>query len=525
VSNCISIEPIETELGRKRRINQSSCNKDYSCVKGLCPSFVSVIGGRVRKARGEAADSGDDALFADLPAPEPPPLEQPWNVLVTGIGGSGVITVGALLGMAAHLEGKGCSVLDVTGLAQKNGPVTSHVRIAAQPSALHATRIATAGADLVLGCDMVVTSSPENLSKLAKGRTTAVVNSQVSPTSDFASKPDLDLSGAGLREAIAGAAGEQACHFVPATHLATALLGDAIFTNPFLMGYAYQRGRLPLSLPALERAIELNGRAVAANRRAFAWGRLAAHDLEAVERAARPALRDSQALEPAETLEDRVARRVAFLTDYQNADYAERYRAFVTNTAERAAALPGGERLGHAVARYLFKLMARKDEFEVARLYTDGSFQRQLDAEFEGDYRVVVHLAPPRLPILDWFVDRREPDTGRTKKIDSGLWLQAMRVLAKLKFLRDTPADPFGRTPHRRLERRLIDDYRATVEELLSGLTPENLELAVEIASIPEHIRGFESVREQHLESALAKQNELLDAFRRRAPARAVEGG
>ncbi|MGH0030255.1 MAG: indolepyruvate ferredoxin oxidoreductase family protein [Myxococcota bacterium] len=512
-SNCISIEPVETEFGRKRRINQSSCNKDFSCVKGHCPSFVSVLGGRVRKVSGEALDTGDDARFAALPDPPAPDLAEPCNVLVTGIGGSGVITVGALLGMAAHLEGKGCSVLDVTGLAQKNGPVTSHVRVADSPDAIFASRIGSGGADLVLGCDMVVTSSPENLGKLAKGRTAAVVNSQVAPTSDFASNPDLDLSGADMRQAIEAGAGAEACHFVPATRLATALLGDAIFTNPFLMGYAYQQGRLPVGLPALERAIELNGRAVETNRRAFAWGRLAAHDLAAVEEAARPALRDSQATPPAETLDAMLERRVAFLTDYQNAAYAERYRTCVRRVADATAA--HGDALAKAVARYLFKLMARKDEFEVARLYSDGSFAKQVAAEFEGDYRLVLHLAPPRLPVIDWFLDRADPDTGRMKKIDSRWWFTAMRVLARFAFLRDTPFDPFGRTAHRRLERRLVDDYRATVDELVAGLSDENLALAVEIASIPEHIRGFEQVREQHLEDALAKQRELLDAFRR----------
>jgi indolepyruvate ferredoxin oxidoreductase len=523
-SNCISIEPVETEFGRKRRINQSSCNKDYSCVKGHCPSFVSVIGGRLRRTSGGAAgapDPADDARFAELPAPAPPPLDEPFNVLVAGIGGSGVITLGALLGMAAHLEGRGCSVLDVTGLAQKNGPVTSHVRIAASPDRLHATRISAGGADLVLGCDMVVASSPENLAKLAKGRTTPIVNSQVAPTSDFASNPDLDLSGADMRAAIEAGAGAQACHFVPATQLATALLGDAIFTNPFLLGYAFQHGHLPVSQPALERAIELNGRATDANRRAFAWGRLAAYDLDAVLAAARPALRGAGEA-AAETLESLLARRAAFLTDYQNAAYASRYRAFVDEVSQRAAHVAGGERLAAAVARQLFKLMARKDEYEVARLYTDGSFQRQLDAEFEGDYRLVLHLAPPRLPVLDWLLDRRDADTGRTRKIDSRWWLPAMRVLAKLKLLRDTPFDPFGRTRHRRLERRLVDDYRATIGELLAGLDAGNLAVAVEIASLPEHIRGFESVREEHLAQVQARQAELLQAFRAATPAGAA---
>ena len=335
-SNCISIEPLETEFGRKRRINQSSCNKDYSCLKGQCPSFVSVIGGRLRKVKAETTDPGGDALFAALPTPDAPRLDTPFNILVTGIGGSGVITVGALLGMAAHLEGRGCSVLDVTGLAQKNGPVTSHVRIAARPDQLHASRIANGGADLLLASDIIVTTGPENLGKLADA-TTAVVNSHVSPTSDFASNPDLDLSGSAMQDAIRGATGSDNAHFVAATRLATALMGDAIFTNPFLMGFAYQCGRLPLGLAALDRAFELNGRAVDKNRRAFAWGRLAAHDLPAVENAARADLGRSETAPLEATLDGLIERRVAFLTDYWKPAYAERYRAAVRRVAEREA--------------------------------------------------------------------------------------------------------------------------------------------------------------------------------------------
>jgi indolepyruvate ferredoxin oxidoreductase len=517
-SNCISIEPIETEFGRKRRINQSSCNKDYACVKGHCPSFVSVIGGRVRKAVNTGADDGDDALFRDLPMPASPDLAEPFDVLVTGIGGTGVVTVGALLGMAAHLEGKGCSVLDVTGLAQKNGPVTSHVRIAARPDQLHASRIAVGGADVVLACDIVVASNPENLQKLSTGRTTAIVNSHVAPTSDFASNPDLDLTGANLQTAIRASAGDEGCHFVPATRIATALLGDSIFTNPFLMGYAFQCGRIPVGLGALERAMELNGRAVEANKRAFAWGRLASHDLEAVLRATRPTTQGSLAETPAEGLDAVVDTRTAFLTDYQNARYAARYRGLVDRVRERAGAVPDGERLTLAVARYYHKLLARKDEYEVARLYTDGSFQRQLDAEFEGNYRLVVHFAPPIFRRIEAWLGRTDPHTGSTKKIGFGSWfLRCLRVLAGLRFLRDTPFDPFGWTAERRLERQLPRDYEARIDELLDGLTPESLDLAVEIASLPEHVRGFEHVRERQLEQAREKERDLLDAFRRLA--------
>jgi indolepyruvate ferredoxin oxidoreductase len=516
-SNCISIEPVETEFGRKRRINQSSCNKDFSCLKGHCPSFVTVEGGKVRVAV-SAGVSTDDARFAALPEPALPDLERPWNVLVTGIGGSGVITVGALLGMAAHLEGKGVSVLDVTGLAQKNGPVTSHVRVAARPESLAATRIAAGAADLVLGCDIVVTTGADSLAKISAGRTAAIVNSHVAPTFEFATNPDLDLSSQRMERAISEAAGDGACDFVAATRLATALCGDAIYTNPFLMGFAWQRGLLPVGRGALERAFALNARSVPANLRAFAWGRLAAHDPAAVEAAARPALRDSQLAGVADDLDAIVARRVAFLTDYQSARFAAAYRARVERVAAREQEVaPGSTRLARAVARYYFKLLAVKDEYEVARLYTDGSFQRQLEAEFEGDYRLYVHFAPPfTIPVIDWLTERRDPDTGRIKKwrIPARWFMPVLSVMARFKFLRGTPLDLPGMTAHRRLERRLCRDYEATLDQLLATLGERNLDIAVEIASLPEHIRGFEQVREAHIEKVRAKQEELLAAYR-----------
>ncbi len=517
-SNCISIEPVETEMGRKRRINQSSCNKDYSCLKGYCPSFVTLTGAQLRRSAQESADTGDDERFADLPMPQIVDPEQPFNMLVTGIGGSGVVTVGALLGMAAHLEGKGCSVLDVTGLAQKNGPVTSHVRIARDPGALHATRIASGACDLLLGCDIIVSTSPENLGKLSASRTTAIVNSHVAPTSDFANDPDLDLSTSGMEDAIRQGAGDDS-HFVNAARLATALLGDAIYTNPFLMGFAFQLGRLPVGYGAVMRAIELNGRAVEANRRAFQWGRLAAHDLPAVEEAARPALRGGQAarFERLDRLEDIVGHRSALLVDYQNEAYSRRYRERVERVAQREREVTGepGE-LAKAVARYYAKLMAYKDEYEIGRLWSGTAFQEQLDAEFEGDYRVQVHLAPQ-------LFFPRDPDTGRARKYALGIWaIRALGLLSKLKFLRGTVLDVFGWTAHRRRERELIGEYEHTVDELIDGLSKDNLDLAVEIASLPEHIRGFDTVKDRHLEETQGKREELLAAFRLRAPAAEV---
>ena len=512
-SNCISIEPVETPFGRKRRIHQSSCNKDYSCVKGYCPSFVSVSGGSLRKASREAVDAGD--RFASLPLPAPPDLEAPFNVLITGIGGGGVVTVGAIVAMAAHLEGRGCSELDVTGLAQKNGPVSSHVRVARDASQLHATRIPVGAADLVIGSDIVVTTGIDGLTRMGKGRTTAVVNTHVAPTSDFASNPDLDLSSREMEKAIAGAAGEEGCHFVPASKFATALMGDAIATNLFLLGYAFQLGRLPVSLPALERAVALNGRAVEMTRRAFSWGRRAAHDRAAVEEAARPALRGS-AEEPLDSLEAIVAHRVAHLTAYQNGRLARRYRRLVERVAERERAVaPGSDALARAAARYYAKLLAYKDEYEVARLYTDGRFAEQIRREFAGDPKLTLHFNPQHLPVLDRFLTRRDPGTGRMPKWNLGAawFLPVLRVMAWFKFLRGTPLDPF-RNEHRKLEQELIREYEVEIDELLDGLTAENLDLAVALASLPEHVRGFGLVKEAQLEEARAKQRELREAFR-----------
>ena len=509
-SNCISVEPLETEFGRKRTINQSSCNKDYACVDGYCPSFVSVIGGTLRK-QGQGLDQGGDELFRELPDPVRADTETPYNVLVTGIGGTGVVTVGALLGMAAHLEGRGVSALDVTGLAQKNGPVTSHIRVADDPEALHATRIARGAADLVLGCDIVVTAGPECLALMSPERSTAVVSDRVAPTGDFASAPDLDLSSAGMADAIGSAVGSEQLELVPAARLATALLGDSIAANLFLVGYALQRGRIPVSLGALERAIELNGRSVEMNRRALAWGRLFAHDPEAVRRSVAPASSEAVS-QSAPVLEELVERRVSFLTDYQNAAYASRYREFVARVSEAERELGSGfGALSEAVAQYHFKLMAYKDEYEVARLYTDGVFRQAVEREFEGDFKLRLHLAPQ-------LFFPRDADTGRVRKITVGGWaFRAFSLLARLRFLRGTPFDVFGYMRQRRLERRLVGEYEATLLELLAGLSADNHALAVEIARIPEYVRGFDRVKDEQLAAAREKQAGLLAEFRLRA--------
>lgn len=504
-SNCIAIEPVETDFGRKRRINQSVCNKDFSCVKGYCPSFVTLHGATPRK-RDDSAGTGGDPQIDALAMPEIAALDGPCNILVTGIGGSGVITLGALLGMAAHLEGKACSVLDVAGLAQRNGPVTSHIRIARHDGEIDATRIASNGTDLVLGCDIVVAAGSEGLSKIDGNRTRAVVNTFVAPTFAFASNPDLDLSPDAMVNAIAASAAES--EFVDATRIAYALTGNAVAANLFVLGYAAQKGWLPVSLAALDRAIELNGVAVDMNRAAVGWGRLAACDRAAVEQAAGVADAAGQASNE-RSVGELVAQRAAFLTDYQNAAWAARYREVLERVrAVEAERVPGADALAKAVARYLFKLMAYKDEYEIARLYVDDSFMQMLREEFEGDLRIEFNLAPPSL-------GGRDPRTGRYPKRTFGSWmLPLFKVLAKLRFLRGTALDPFGRSAHRRSERALIDHYRAVVDELLDRLDADNHALAVEIASIPEHIRGYDVVRERHKCEAAEREAALLAQFR-----------
>ncbi len=504
-SNCIAVQPVETAFGRKRRIDQSSCNKDFSCLKGFCPSFVTVRGATPRKLGARVAT---DALFAGLPAPQAPALERPYGILVTGIGGTGVITLGALLGMAAHLEGKGCTVLDISGLAQKNGAVMSHVRLAPKPEELHAVRIAAGGADVLLACDPVVAASPAALARV-QAATAAVINSHAAPTAAFILKPDIDFETAKMLQAIEAAAG--AADIVDATGLAAVLIGDAIAANLFMLGYAFQKGLVPLSLAAIERAIALNGVAVEANKRSFAWGRLAAADLHRVETLAqRP--HDDAAVEP-QSLDALVEHRAAFLKNYQNAAYAQRYRDAVgaIRIAEEKQAR-GFSGLGEAVARNLFALMAYKDEYEVARLYSDGAFLEKLQRQFEGDFTLEYHLAPPLLA-------RRDPATGEPKKRAFGPWMGGMfKLLARLRPLRGTALDIFGYSRERRLERRLIADYEAVLRELAAALTPGNHALAVEIASLPAKIRGFGHVKANNVETAKACEAELLALWRSKDP-------
>ena len=503
-SNCVSILPLETEYGRKRMIDQSSCNQDYSCVDGFCPSFVTLRGAKVRKSK--AGHDAGSAEFASLPDPQPIALDAaPYNILITGIGGTGVITIGALLGMAAHLEGKGVSVLDMTGMSQKNGAVTSHVRIGSHPDSIHAQRIATGEADLILGCDMLTAGAQDAISKTRPGVTVAVINTHEQPTGPFARNPDWQFPSAPLRALIDESVANRS-HYVDATRLATALLGDSIATNLFMLGFAFQKGLVPVSGAALARAIELNGVAVEANKAAFLWGRRAAVDLSQVERFTVPS--QPPVVQPPQSLEAMVRKHAAFLTGYQNAAYAQRYQAFIERVRVAEAKLGPGERFAKAVARSLFKLMAYKDEYEVARLYTDGRFEQRLNATFEGDFTLAFHLAPPLLTKHD--------AQGHPIKTRYGSWMWwAFKLLAKFKFLRSTALDPFALTAERRMERRLIADYRASIEALLPRLDEVNLEQAVELASLPQHIRGFGHVKLACVDKAKARWRQLEEALRR----------
>jgi indolepyruvate ferredoxin oxidoreductase len=506
-SNCVSVQPLETEWGRKRTIDQSSCNKDFSCLKGFCPSFVSVHGATLTQPK-NVTHAGD---LAALPEPRLPKIGQTFGIVVTGVGGTGVVTIGAIIGMAAHLEGKGVGVIDMAGLAQKGGAVFSHIRIANKPEDIHAIRIAARGADLVLGGDIVVAGNKNILAAVEPGVTTMVVNRAEVLPGEFTRNADFSLPTERLRRAIATATGGEACYFVDASRIAKAVAGQSIAANMIMLGYAYQVGGLPLSAEAIEKAIELNGEAVAMNIGAFRWGRRAAAEPNTVERLTAPApdvASDGRRL--SQSFDETLARRVAYLTDYQNAAYAARYRDWVEKAkAAEADKAPRKCGLAEAVARNLFKLMAYKDEYEVARLYSDGEFLRQVAGEFDGKrLRFEFHLAPPLLA-------RRDPTTGEPRKMRFGPWMMPVfRLLARLKSLRGTAFDPFGYSAERRTERNLIADYEAMLSEVLAKLNPDNHHLAVGLAAIPEKIRGFGHIKLRSLAAAKADQAALLDQFR-----------
>jgi indolepyruvate ferredoxin oxidoreductase len=499
-SNCISVEPLETELGRKRTINQSTCNKDYSCVKGFCPSFVTVDGGKPR--RRAPADLGD---IGDLPEPtSPPKLDRPYNIAVGGVGGTGVLTIGALLGMAAHIEGKASMILDMSGLAQKGGAVLSHVRLSEHTADVTCSRIVTGTADLVLAADEVVAASKDTISLCESSRTAGIINSHVIPTADFILNRDFNFQSRKVNSVLETALRKDSSFF-DFTKPAEMLLGDSIATNIMMMGYAYQRGLLPLSAEAIEQAIEVNGVSIKMNKQAFRLGRLAAADparlaamMKGQDAIAAPKTLDAM------SLDEIIAHRAALLKDYQDEKLAERYRKLVGQV--RDAALNGGygEALPRAVAINYAKLLAYKDEYEVARLYTDGRFEQQLKDQFEGDIKISFNLAPP---ILSRGVDA----LGRPKKRAFGAWLMPVfRTMASLRVLRGTALDIFGYSADRKLERELIAAYERDVTAALGALSPVTIDTAVELLSLPDRIRGYGPVKEKAAKDAAARHTQLV---------------
>ncbi len=487
-SNCVSVIPLETPLGRKRAIDQSSCNKDFSCLDGFCPSFVTLEGAKVRKPAPAAYQ------IPDLPAPRLPAIAGTWNTVITGVGGTGVVTVGAVLAMAAHLEGLGAGVMEMAGLAQKGGAVHIHCRIAARPADITAIRVAVGEADAVIGGDLVVTAGAKTLGLMTRGRTRAVVNAHEIVTGDFTRDREFTLPSDRLALALRARLGDEALRMLDATRLAERLLGDSIYANVLMLGAAWQAGLVPLSEEAILRAIEINGAGVDGNKSAFRLGRWAAADPRAVAALASP-----EAAAPAEGLDARIARRAAHLERYQDRSLAERYRARV------AAARAIDEDFGAAVALGYHKLLSYKDEYEVARLHAD-TLEAAVAAGFEDVRAMRFHLAPP-------FLSRPGPN-GRPAKREFGPWmLRAMKILARFKGLRGTPFDPFGRTEERRMERGLITEYEADLDRMQAALTPEVRDIAVERARLPLEIRGFGLVKAQAAEAAALRRAELLAAF------------
>ena len=491
-SNCVAILPLETELGRKRQIDQSACNKDFSCIKGFCPSFVSVKGGQLRKPEAQR-------LETDLPAPPAVfSLAEPMSIVLTGVGGTGVVTIGALLGMAAHLEGKGCGIIDMAGLAQKGGAVTSHIRLAANPEDISAIRIGAGSADLLLGCDSLV-SAESGLLKLMNRDGYVVANSYEMPTGDFTRNSDIKFPTSDIARRLHAIVDEDRSVMVNATEMARALLGDAIAANLFLLGVAFQRGLIPLSSVAIEEAITLNNVAVEQSKQAFLWGRQWVADPDMVKAACQAKQTGYPSSgQKIDTLEGVIADRKKRLTDYQNAGYSTAYEEGLAPIL--AADFDPEKRLSKAAARYLYKMMAIKDEYEVARLYSNGQFRQQIAQMFEGDVTLSLHLSPPLFAATD-------PATGRPRKSAFGslVW-PALKLLNHLRGLRGTALDIFGYTEERKRERKALVDYRALLAEIAAKLNRENYETALEIACLPEKIRGFGPVRHAHM---IAAEDEL----------------
>jgi len=510
-SNCVAIVPLETELGTKRAIDQSTCNKDFSCINGFCPSFVTVHGAVPRKQEGLATQGNIAAMLASLPEPALPAIDKPYSMLVTGVGGTGVVTISAVLGQAAYLDGKGFGSIDMTGLAQKGGAVACHMKVAKRSEDIHAIRVGTGNCDLVIGCDLVVTASNKVLDTIRPDHTTVVLSTYEMPVADFARKPDLRLPASELRRAIEERVRKGPLYALDAHEYAVKLFGDSIASNMFMLGYAFQKGAVPVTAVSIERAIELNGAAIEMNRNAFRFGRLAAHDAKALERIVKPTQP-----KPLASLEEIVALRARNLEAYQDAALAKRF----TDQVERIRRLeaertPGRTGLAAAVARGYYKLLSYKDEYEVARLYTDGRFEQALKENFDGNHRLEFHLAPP---LLSWW--RKDKVTGHPRKMSFGAWmLPVFRVLAKGKRLRGTKFDVFGYTAERRLERQMIIDYEILLAEIERRLAPETHRTAVALAALPEDVKGFGHVKLANYEKARKKQEALLAMLRDPKPA------
>jgi len=507
-SNCLSLFPKETELGRKRKIDQSSCNKDFSCVSGFCPSFVTIEGGELRKPRGIEADTTFWERVDRLPEPELPEMDGTYDLLVGGVGGTGVITVGQLITMAAHLEGKGTSVLDFMGFAQKGGAVLSYVRLAGQPQELNQVRIEEGQADALIACDLVVASSQKALNVLHKGHTRIVANQAELPTADYVLYRDADMTSGKRLQLLKDAVGEEHFSELNANLAAEQLLGDTVFSNVLLLGYAWQKGLLPLSRAALMQALELNAVAVEKNRQAFAWGCLAAVEPDYLEQQL-----DLRPLPDTASLNEVLGRHARYLEQYQNKAWAERYLQKVAEVRKAEGQLAEeSTALSEAVAEQLFRLMAYKDEYEVARLFTETDFLKEIEETFSGDFKINFHLAPP---LLNGKKDR----SGRPKKRQFGPWmLKAMKLLARMRGMRNSALDPFRFSEDRKLDRRLLADYEALIDQLLAGLKAENLHTAVALARLPEEVRGFGPVREDAAEKAEKRKQQLLEEFKSGKP-------
>jgi indolepyruvate ferredoxin oxidoreductase len=496
-SNCMSVEPLETEFGRKRTINQSTCNKDISCVKGFCPSFVTVEGGQLKKKAKGVSRIELPAL--DLPLPTLPDTTQAWGMVVAGVGGTGVITIGQLLGMAAHIEGKGIVTQDAAGLAQKGGSTWSHVLIANTQDDIRTTRVGVAAADLVIGCDPIVVAGKETLQRMRAGRTHVALNAHSAPTAAFVRNANWQNPGEECVATIAHTVGVDGVSAFDANRVATQVLGDSIFVNPMVLGFAWQKGWVPLGLEALMRAMELNDMAVTQNKAAFEWGRHCAVHWPEVQALLAPA--QVVQFHKAEGVDALIAKRVDFLTHYQSAAYANNYRTLVERV--RVAEAPLHKTLlTETVARNLFKLMAYKDEYEVARLHTDKAFLQKIDGMFEGDYTLNYHLAPPLMA--------KTNAKGELQKQKFGPhMLTGFKLLKHFKWLRGTALDVFGYSQERRTERALILQYRTSVDNMLGQLNASNHALAVEMARIPEQIKGFGHVKARHLAAARLKWDAL----------------